>query len=240
MLSEAYRRSAVEHVLSPSERTLGNIQKVLTYYQDCRIDARLIGSFGREASLREQYPTAIHYKSDIDILLMETDGNTPEAISKAQQIAKHDIHTNFFLQREEKFFISYRDISILVDPKILQLRIGSLAGKPIHTFDPNLLVHLPALFLPMRPKDKINLRQHIRKMKENGDYLPEKMFEPFHTLMDLKRKKYPNDVILGNLQYFYMRHVPKPISRVLRPMTKKIKEIYIKNLHLQLDVSLRG
>lgn len=231
MLSEAYRRSAVEHVLSPSERTLVNIQNLLAYYQDCGLDARLIGSFGREASLRKQYPTAIHGKSDMDILLMGTDGNTPEATSKAQQIAKHDIFTNLFLQKGEKFFISYRDISIAVDPKILQLRIGSLAEKPIHTFDPNLLVHLPALFLPMRPKDKINLKQHIRDMKKIGDYLPEEMFEPFHILMDLKRKKYPNDIILGNLQYFYIRYVPKPISRVLRPVTKKFMKICIQNLH---------
>lgn len=226
MLIETGKAPTAELTLSPAEKILNGIQDVLSYYQDRGLDARLIGSLGRQASLRTQNPI-VRVRSDIDILLLNTDENTPAIIRKVQQIVKHDVQINFFLQKEEKSFIKYRDILVEIDPIILQLRIGSLAGRLIHTLDPNLLFHLTALYLSMRPKDKISSMKYAREIRKNGDCLPEELFKPFHTLMDLKKERYPLDTIVGQLQYFYLKKVPKPLSYVLTPMLGEIKRIYV-------------
>lgn len=231
MLTEITSRTlTAERVLSPAERVLNDIQGVLDYYQDHGLDARLIGSFGRQASLHTEKPIFLkenNSESDIDILLLNSDKNTPAIIKKAHQIAKHDVFTNLFLRREGELFIKYRNILTKVDPKILQLRTGSLAGKPIHTLDLNLLFHLSALYLSMRPKDKISLIKFAEAIKKNKDYLPEELFKPFHILMDLKKERYPLDTTVGKIQYFYLKNVPKPINFVLKPILGTVKKIYV-------------
>lgn len=193
-MSPEIRRTQTTELTLPLREKLDGIQKLLDYYGDLGLDPRLFGSFGREASLNKQVPTAIHDESDIDIVLMKNmvpwaDNKT--AIDKAREIIPHDIFLfiELFRKVNGKYFIKNGCGSGLlqIDEKVLQLRIGSLAGKPVNTFDPNLLFHSVALFRTAEPKHMISSMKYLREMKKNGNYLPEEMFEPFHAVLKLKK-----------------------------------------------------
>lgn len=216
---------------SSPEKIAKNIRDITSFYQSQGIDARIIGSLGRQAVLPQE--NFSFYKPtgearDIDILLLVNDRDIPSSIvANAQLIAKHDIAHNCFFQRDGKLFIRYRDIFIEVNPKITQLRMGVLADSPIPTVDPNLLFHLSALYLSMRPKDRKNLIQFAKQLKGNRNHLPNEIFEPFHTIIDLKQQKYPLDAVVAIIRYVYQEDTPMPIQNILRPVLKPIHDIYM-------------
>lgn len=201
-MSPEIRRTQTTELTLPLREKLDGIQKLLDYYGDLGLDPRLFGSFGREASLDKYIPTAIHERSDIDITLMKTDRNTSSAIKEAQEMTKHHLCIDFFRQIGGASFLKYGNVLVPIDPKILELRVGSLAGETVNTFDPNLLFHFSALFPATEPKHRSSSIRYLKEMRKNGNYLPEEMFEPFHFIMDLKKTYKPKPLNLNDVNEF--------------------------------------
>lgn len=197
---------------------------IFDLYKSAGIDLRLVGSYGRHTSLNYP-PLSLFGKTelrDIDVMALGNVNTEARAalFEQSQAIAhpfKFDEHyVGKVIEKEEGIFIRYKDIELEVSPSVFDRKDGQLFGELFPTFDPNTLFHLFALYGPLRLHDWQNSFEFQRKIKSRDDLLPEPLFEPFHRLNDIRRKKYPNDTLVGNLRWYYSKLVPYDKMPMLR------------------------
>lgn len=189
---------------------------IFNLYRAQGIDLRLVGSYGRYVSLNYA-PLSLFGKTelrDIDVMTLgNVNMDTRAALfEQSRAIAypfKFDEHyVGKVVEKEEGIFIRYKDIELEVSPQIFDRRNGQLFEESFPTFDPNTLFHLFALYGPLRLHDWQNSFEFQRKIRGREDVLPESLFEPFHRLNNIRREKYPNDTLVGNLRWYYAKLVP--------------------------------
>ncbi len=206
------------------------ITDVVRVYQDAGYDPRLIGLFGRQASLNTDVPSVTRNNGayrDIDLTVLSIPAGRDiasldhEARHIAYPIGLDTFNSLFVNNANGATSIRYKGILLPIDPKVIESREGHLADVAIPTFNPRTLFHLSALYISMRSKDKTSLLQFGRNMRNATDLLPEELFEPFHHMMDIKRREYPLDMFVVALHDFYSNYCPSTIRQKLHPILGK-------------------
>ncbi|MGA2968167.1 MAG: hypothetical protein ABSD69_03305 [Candidatus Levyibacteriota bacterium] len=207
------------------------LTRVFDVFENYGIDARLVGSLGRFASISKDPPSldSVVDKGklkDIDVVIFSPDrARATEATEMAREAAlpcKLDICFGTSTSEETPHSIQHKDISVDVDPKVFEKREGHILGITVPTLNPNTLFHLHD-GVPFNRKTFRNLYNFRREIRNRGDLLPEEMYAPFHEFRDVVKQIHPNDVRLVGLRIFYHAHVPKGIRNIILPITSKIR-----------------
>ena len=231
------RQPLVAEKLSGQDLT-DKLTQIFDLYTSEGIDVRLVGSYGRFASINNS-PVSLYGKTelrDIDIMSLGTvdEDKRSKLFEKSQAVAypfKFDEHfIGKVTERENRPFIRYKDIELEIHPSVLARRVGQLFGVEFPTFDPNTLFHLFVLYGPLRLHDWQNSFEFQRKIKGRDNVLPEFLFEPFHRLNDIRRRKYPNDTLVGNLRWYYAKLVPYDKMPMLRCVVQPARGVVKKFL----------
>jgi hypothetical protein len=204
------------------------LPKVFTVFEQYGLDARLVGSLGRYASIDQDPPVFSSPNhggiKDIDVIFTSPDKTrVEEALSAARAEAypcKVDNGLGGVVQFNEKAVtLVYKNIAVPVDSSIFEKRRGHILGTVVSTFNPRTLFYLHE-FNGLNPKLFSDLLAFSRLIREREDLLPENMFAPFHEIRRLRKQIYPGEVKIDKIRRSYYRAVPDRIRRKISPVTR--------------------
>jgi len=232
--SGSSRAADADQLIDRRQILVARLEKVFGVFQDYGLDARLVGSLGRSASISVDPPDVDSSDrinngiKDIDIMFMSGDrARINQALQAAKDVSapcRVDEHFEGIVSiGQEGILLRHKSISVPVNPQVLEKREGHILGVTVPTFNPRTIFHLTE-FNGLTPKMFRNHHAFLKLIKSREDLLPEEMFEPFHAVYDEQRKHYPRELTIRKIRNFYHRHVPENLRIFVSPVVRRIKE----------------
>lgn len=210
------------------------LRNVFGVFIDYGLDARLVGSLGRYASVYQDPPTLDSIGGnrgikDIDIMLVGANrARAKEALDVAETVAypcRVDEHfANVVVFNGDGSSLRYKDLSVPVESLVFERRQGETLGVEVPTLNPSTLFHLTE-FSGVNLKLFANLHAFLRLIRERQDLLPEALFSPFHQMYDLQRESYPIEMRIRKIRRVYHKLVPEEIRDRIVPVTRPVRHV---------------